>query len=169
MSSYIVNIALKLIDKYKTRDPFELINALGIELMFDGNFSKLKGFYTVMNRQSYIVINSNLTEEKTKIVAAHELGHHILHKRFASGRVMQEFELYDMTARPEYEANCFAAELLISDSEITELINSGYDMEQIASILKTDINVVGIKLGNLNSSGKKYNIGIPPKGNFLSK
>lgn len=167
MNLYIVKTASKLIDTYKTRDPFELIKALGIELMFDGNFSKLKGFYTVMNRQAYIVINSNLPEEEIKIVAAHELGHHMLHKRFATGKVIQEFELYDMTARPEYEANCFAAEILVSDQEITELINNGYSMEQIACILKTDINIVGIKLGNLNGSEKKYNIGIPPKGDFL--
>lgn len=169
MSSYIIKTVSELIYKYKTRDPFELIKALGIELMFDGNFSKLKGFYTVMNRQAYIVINANLPEEKRKIVAAHELGHHMLHKRFATGKVMQEFELYDMTARPEYEANCFAAELLVPDEEIIELINSDYDMEQIASILKTDINIIGIKLGNLNDSGKNYNIGILPKGNFLGK
>ena len=169
MSSYIVNTALKLINKYKTRNPFELIKELNIELMFDGTFSKLKGFYTVMNRQPYIVINSNLSEEKIKIVAAHELGHHMLHKRLASGSVIHEFELYDMTARPEYEANSFAAELLISDNEITEHINMGYDMEQIASMLNTDINLVGIKLGNLNAAGNEYNIGILPKGDFLGR
>ena len=167
MSQYILNSANKLINKYKTRDPFSLIKSLGIELMFDASFSKLKGFYTLMNRQAYIVINSNLTEEKMRIVAAHELGHHILHRNFAKKNILQEFELYDMTATTEYEANCFAAELLICDEEIIGHINSGYDMNQIAALLNTDINLVGIKLGNLNSSGKKYNIGINPKGDFL--
>ena len=45
----------------------------------------------------------------------------------------------------------------------------GYDMEQIASMLNTDINLVGIKLGNLNAAGNEYNIGILPKGDFLGR
>ena len=169
MSIYVINKAQKLIRKFKTRDPFELIKDLGIELMFDDSFSKLKGFYTIMNRQPYIVINSNLSDYKMRIVAAHELGHHALHRKTASKKIMQEFELYDMTVRTEYEANCFAAELLISDEDIVELIEQGYDMEQISSILGTDINLVGIKLGNLNAGENKYNIGITPDGNFLKK
>ena len=167
MSLYIINTARKLTDKFKTRDPYQIIKELGIELMFDNSFSKLKGFYTVMNRQAYIVINSNMTEEKMRIVAAHELGHHILHKKTASQKIMQEFELYDMKVRSEFEANCFAAELLIGDDEVVELIQSGYDMEQIASLLSVDVNLIGIKLGNLNSKGNKYNIGIFPRGDFL--
>jgi len=35
----------------------------------------------------------------------------------------QEIELFDMTLPTEYEANLFAAELLIDDSQLLELLN----------------------------------------------
>ncbi len=167
MSKYIIKRANELIKKQGTRDPIKIIHNLGIELMYDSSFKKLKGFYTIMNRQPYIVMNANLDENKTKIVAAHELGHHILHKKMATKKILQEFKLYDMNIRSEYEANCFAAELLISDDEILDLIKKQYDMQQIAALLCTDINMVGIKLGNMNTCGKQYNIGVLPKGDFL--
>ena len=50
--------------------------------------------------------------------------------------------LYDMTARPEYEANMFAADLLISDDEILELVNIyNYDVNQTANALDTDSKI----------------------------
>lgn len=169
MGAVSIEAARRLVRRFKTRNPFEIAEALNIEVMFDNSFSRLKGFYTIMNRQPYIVINGRLSEEKLRIVAAHELGHDRLHKHLARQGAMREFELYDMTARPEYEANSFAAELLIPDEEIKELISAGYDMEQISVMLSTDINLVGIKLGNMNSRGENYRIGIPPRGDFLGK
>lgn len=75
--------------------------------------------------------------------------------------------LYDMKTRPEYEANTFAAEILLEDSDIHELISYGYDMQQIAAELKTDINLVGIKISNMDIRGANYRIPITPRGDFL--
>jgi len=99
-----------------------------------------------MNRQPYIVINDNLPYEVQLIVAAHELGHDRLHRAFAKDYALQEFVLYDMKSRPEYEANVFAAELLIDTDEVLKLAREGFDQEQIAGQLKTDINLIGIKM-----------------------
>ena len=167
MKTDISSVIKNLASKFKTKDPFELIDALNIELMYDSSFSKLKGFYCIMNRQPYIVINQNLSREKKRIVAAHELGHDRLHRHLAKMGIMQEFELYDMTARPEFEANAFAAELLIEDSQINELIELGYDMEQISRCLSTDINLVGLKIGIMNTKGFNLRVSIEPKSNFL--
>ena len=77
--------------------------------------------------------------------------------------------LYDMTSRPEYEANMVAADILLDDDEVHELACDGYDMDQIARELYTDINLVGIKIGNMNYRGYNFNLGIRPRGDFLGR
>ena len=88
-----------------------------------------------------------------KIVCAHELGHDQLHREFAKNEPIQEFMLYDMSSRREYEANIFAAELLLDDDEILDLIEKGYDSLQIAKATETDINLVALKVDSLIRKG----------------
>mgnify|MGYP002626930734 CR=1 FL=1 len=102
-----------------------------------------------------------------KIVCAHELGHDTLHQTFARSKALQEFMIYDMTSRPEYEANIFAAELLLDDEELFELFKEGHDAQQLASILNTDINLVALKIASLNYRGYNLRNSVEPRSNFL--
>jgi Zn-dependent peptidase ImmA (M78 family) len=63
---------------------------------------------------------------------------------------LQEFMLYDMKSRPEYEANLFASEILLPDDAIFSYAHEGYDIEQIARILYTDINLIALKMASMN-------------------
>ena len=65
----------------------------------------------------YVMISSFLSEEEKMIVAAHELGHIILHRSQLKMAPMQDDTLYNMTDNTEYQANLFAADLLIEDEE----------------------------------------------------
>ena len=102
-----------------------------------------------------------------QIVCAHELGHDALHRQFAKDGGLREFMLYDMKSRPEYEANMYAADLLLDDEEVMELAKDGYDMQQVAGILNTDINLIGLKMASMNYRGFDLRIGIEPKSDFL--
>lgn len=164
---YICDKAHRLIKNSQTRDPFTIAEDSGIMLIFDSNLDKMKGMYTVIKRNRIIIINNNMSENMQRIVCAHELGHDALHREWAKQGVLKEFMLYDMRTRPEYEANAFAAEILIDDTEVEELISYGYDMQQIAMELNTDINLVGIKLSNMNWKGADYKVPIAPQGDFL--
>lgn len=67
---------------------------------------------------------------------------------------LMEFMLYDMRSRPEYEANIVADEILLPDDDVLELIyDYGYDVEQIACQLKSDINLVNMKTEILRYKG----------------
>lgn len=147
---YIVNKGTKLVEKYGTRDPFKIAKELGIKVMFVDNFDKLKGVYRVIKRNRWIFINSNLSEWMQKVVCAHELGHDQLHREFAKGDGLLEFVIYDMNNRPEYEANVFAAQILLPEDEILEHIYNGYDSQQIACMMHSDINLVALKASTLN-------------------
>jgi transposase len=99
LGKYILNVVENLIKKYKTRDPFELIERLGINLRYNYDLITLKGYYYLMNRERYIVINGNLSVEEKILVAAHELGHDRLHQHLAKVSSMKDFLLYDIPSK----------------------------------------------------------------------
>ena len=164
-TNYIYNNVQSRVRKSKTRNPFVI--AEDIMLLFDANLKNLKGMYTIIKRNRIIIINDNMPEQMQNIVCAHELGHDALHRSFAKNGALQEFMLYDMKSRPEYEANMYAADLLLDDDEVMELAKEGYDMQQVASILNTDINLVGLKMASMNYRGYDLRIGIEPRSDFL--
>ena len=73
--------------------------------------------------------------------------------------------MFGTDGKQEYEANLFAAELLISDSDILEL--SDCSTAEIARNLNTDENLICIKLSSMNKRG--YNFGeFNYRSDFLS-
>ena len=150
-------IGCKLVKRYDTRNPFEIADQLGIEVMLCENFGSLKGMYRVIKRNRFIFLNKDLDESMMRIVCAHELGHDQLHRQMAKNHPIQEFMLYDMKSRPEYEANIVAAEILLDHDEVLEYIYGyGYTAEQIARAMGTDINLVALKVAHLSTLG--YNL-----------
>ena len=163
---YIQTIAHELIAKFDTRDPFELCKAIGVEVFY-ADLGNLKGMYKYLKKNRFAVINENLDIYTRTLVCAHELGHDILHQDLAKKICLQEFILYDMRSRPEYEANLFASEILLPDEKIFTLAREGYDVEQIAKELCTDVNLVAIKVASMNTRGYRFNTIDSPKCNFL--
>lgn len=89
-----------------------------------------------------------------RMVCAHELGHDQLHRELAKGSALQEFLLYDMATRPEYEANVVAAEILLdTDTLLSYIYQYGYTAEQTAKAMHTDRNLVALKIARLAASG----------------
>lgn len=145
-------IGLHLVNRFGTRDPFAIAKGLGIRLYWE-DFKDLKGMYRVIKRNRCIFINQNLSPTLAKIVCAHELGHDQLHRAAASDG-FQEFMLYDMNSRREYEANMVAAAILLPTDEVLSYIYEfRYDAEQIARAMRSDINLVALKVADLRDSG----------------
>ena len=163
---YIQNVANKLIKKFDTRDPFQLCQAIGVEVFY-ADLGSLKGMYKHLKKNRFAVINENLDPFTKTLVCAHELGHDILHQNLARKVCLQEFILYDMKSRPEYEANLFASEILLPDDIILNLARDGYDIEQISKELCTDINLIALKVSSMNTRGYRFNNTIDAKCNFL--
>ncbi|MDD5923760.1 MAG: ImmA/IrrE family metallo-endopeptidase [Clostridia bacterium] len=158
MGAYSLSkIGSDLVKRCGTRDPFSIAQELGIEVLFCSGFGSLKGMYRVIKRNRFIFINEDLSEQMQRIVCAHEIGHDQLHRNLAKGNALQEFMLYDMATKPEYEANIIAAEILLDTDEVLEYIYQyGYTSEQIARAMHTDINLVALKIAHLAETG--YNL-----------
>ena len=109
-AKHLSKVGSDLVRRCGTRDPFRIAQELGIEVLFCDDFGPLKGMYRVIKRNRFIFINKDLSSRMQRIVCAHELGHDQLHRHLAKGNTLQEFMLYDMATKPEYEANIVAAE-----------------------------------------------------------
>jgi len=168
-SEYIQEEARRLVRRHGTRDPFVIAKELGIHVIFDYDFKALKGMYKVIQRSRFIFINGNMNSRDKKTVCAHELGHDRFHQHFAKSGVLQEFMLYDMRTRPEYEANIFASELLIDDNEILALVKEEPDICYIARELGEDINLVLIKIDELRKRGYDLRVPYRPQSDFLGR
>ena len=124
MNSDIIKRARQLVRYSETSDPFRIARDIGIEVHYE-NLGKQKGMYAFIKRNRFIVINNQLDERTQRIVCAHELGHDQFHRELAKNKWLQEFMIYNMGQRTEYEANVFASEVLLPDDELLELTDEG--------------------------------------------
>lgn len=69
----------------------------------------------------------------------------------------------------EYEANAFAAHLRIDNDTLFDLLRQGYDVVQISSIMETNINLMLIKLNELNRMGYRLDLPYIPRSDFLKQ
>lgn len=144
----------KLVKRFHTRNPFEIADALGIHVLFCDGFGPLKGMYRVIKRNRFIFINQDLREPTQLLVCAHEIGHDQLHRKLGTANGLREFSFYDMMARPEFEANIVAADILLDSDEVLDYIyNFGYTVGEIASAMYTKLDLVALKIASLNHKG----------------
>ena len=74
---------------------------------------------------------------------------------------------YDITNQRELEANQFAANLLIDEEELLELLREGNDVVRIASMLNVNVNMLMVKFLTMNKSGYEFNVPFVPKAAFM--
>ena len=153
-SEYIIRQAGRAVKKAGSRDPRRIAEARGLLIRYVP-FKKQKGVYTVIERSRYIFIKEDLSPVMEAIVILHETGHDMLHRHEAA--VFQEFSLFDPAgSRMEYEANLFAAQIMLPDDEILAYIYRGYDAAQIAACMQSDINLVALKVSELAARGYDF-------------
>lgn len=157
-TSEIIKKANKIVELCGTRDPHRIADDLGVEVLYYP-FNRQRGAYKVIMRNRFMFIKDNLNPLMEKIVLLHELGHDALHRNEATQiGGFKEFNIFDMRDnRMEYEANVFASQIALADDDFVELAERGYDTQQIARALNSDINLVAIKGDLLRSQGYIFN------------
>lgn len=138
--------------------------------MFRDDFARQKGAFVVIGNNGFIFINANMSEYMQRLVCAHELGHALLHRKLGTtpGGVM-EFEIFDIKNTTEYEANVFAANLLIDEEEMLEMLREGYDIVQVARSMNLNVNILMVKMTEMNKQGYSFNIPHIPNRKFLGR
>jgi len=117
----------KLVEKYKTNNPFDIAKGENI-IIFKEPLGSINGYYNKFVRQKMIHVNEDLTYSKQLFTCGHELGHAIFHPN-ANTPFLINNTFYSVD-KLERQANYFAARLLIPGDIF--LIYEGYTLDQIA-------------------------------------
>lgn len=131
----------QLISKYKTNNPQEIAQELGIIILFEP-LGEINGYYNTAFRQKLIHININLPKYKQQFTIAHELGHALLHPK-ANTPFLREKTLFSIN-KLEIEANKFAVDLLITDEAIAEVKH--LTLDQMANYFGINKNLIKLRL-----------------------
>jgi Zn-dependent peptidase ImmA (M78 family) len=172
-ADHIHSEAARILKKYKTRDPYELLDAIGAVTRFSSAFPRdgLKGYCTILNRCSYAVINGNLDEADLRVAAGHEAAHLVLHRRqiLASPvKAMRDFDLYDSSGRAEREANSFLADFLVPDEDALDAVGAAEDYFAAARGLSVPPPLLAFKLYSMMRRGYQMGAAIDLDSKFLA-
>lgn len=161
----------KIKKRYDETDPVRLCHAMKINLLYQpmGTFPKAcKGFFLKQSRKKAITINSDLGEELQRIILMHEIAHAVLHANVPGVKGFHDFHFFDQTNIYEYQANIFAADYLMADELVLEILNDDISFFGAASILCVPAELLDFKFRVLKRKG--YKVIDPPlnaKSDFL--
>ena len=168
---YIIAKAECLVRRHHTRDPFVICERLRIRVRRKPLCRQLKAFFFYQSRMKTIVLNTETDEALHPVLCAHELGHAVLHNQILIDmRCIPEQNLFCDTDRAEAEANLFAAELLVADGDLLELLNDlGLTLYEAAGRLCQPAELLDFKLRLLQHKG--YNLQAPflAQADFLKR
>ena len=156
--------------KYQETNPFRLCEAMGIKLIFmpmGNDPDAVKGFFLECKRIRTITINSDLPLVIQKIIVAHEICHAIYH-RYTGIHAFHEIAMFDYTSAMEKEANLFAAEYLLDDQEVFDVLNRDTTFFSAAAALYVPAELLDFKFRLMKWKG--YKLIEPPisaRSNFL--
>ena len=143
--------------KYDETDPFRLCKAMGIKLLFESLGTApdaVKGFFLVCKRIRTITINSDLPVPVQRIVASHEIGHAVLHRN-RGVHAFHEVSMFDVSSTLEQEASIFAAEYLLDDKDVLEMLNTDNTFFTAASRLLVPSELLDFKFRVMKWKGYK--------------
>lgn len=148
----------KIENRFHETDPFKLCDFLGILVLrhpLGTGENAIKGFFLEINRIKTITINSDLPAAVQRIIAAHELGHALLHRK--SGiQAFHDIGLFDESSMFEKDANLFAAEYLLKDEDVLKMLNTDCTFFSAAAALYVPMELLDFKFRILKWKGYKF-------------
>ncbi len=166
----IALLAKKIKTENGTADPAEICRNLGYHLLsqsLGSHETAIKGFVITVGGEMAITVNCDLPENIQKIIIAHELFH--AHEHCGMSLCgYSERALFDELSDMEKEANLFAAELLLEDEEVLEVLRESDNFFTAAATLYVPPELLEYKLRLMRSKGYKIEEApVVPHNNFL--
>ena len=167
----IIDEVRTLIERYGEHDPLDLAEAMDIlvscEPMGFGD-KCCKGFYVAYYGIRHITVNSDMPDVLQQVILAHELGHAVLHRHAGDPRFV-DIGFFDSVDPKEYEANLFAAELLLDDNEVLDTLRETNNFFQTASVLNVPSELLDFKFKLMQHKGFSFNSPVAASGDFLRR
>lgn len=153
----ICNCVYSLKKRFKNEDAISIAESLGIIVKFDSlgtSPGSLKGYFIEYRKIPVITINGDLPDILQRIIAAHELCHALNHRN-CELLPFHDISLFDETSILEKEANMFAAEFLLDDEEVIDVLNQDYTFFSAAAILGVPPELLDFKFRLMKWKGYK--------------
>ena len=167
MSEKYLEDALNLIEEHGTNDPYEILENLGVVVIPINIGAAFLGMFRILDGVSYVIYNTRVDEIVIKEVLAHELGHFLYHKEYASEAELADFGLTQESSIIEAQANTFAAHLLIDEDELLNTLEEGMSYMELAQRLMIDENLLLYKLKSMKKRGLKINLSEVARSEFF--
>lgn len=170
---YVLREAERIRNKYGENEPYKLAEAMKVIVRYEpmGSFEGCcKGFFVSLCRVKHITVNSDLPTELQRVILMHELAHAVLHCKNGAPAAFHDFAVFDSASVKEYEANVFAADYLMKDEAVLELLNDDISFFGAASRLGVPPELLDFKFRLMKRQG--YEMIEPPlmaKGDFLKR
>ncbi len=134
---YVHKRVNEVINMLATKDPFVIAKHfnIGIEI----KEMSLRGYYMRIGTLKWVFLSKALDYKSQKIVLAHEVGHALLHDSSGTLFFLNCGDLF-MQGCIEYEANLFAAELLLDHTKLKKDI-SQLSSKELNLIFDANINI----------------------------
>ncbi|EPA8120584.1 ImmA/IrrE family metallo-endopeptidase [Enterococcus faecium] len=107
----VINLVENLKRKYQSANPFYICEKIDIQIEYVPFIDDPKGQFQEILGRAVILLNDELKDSEERFyICAHELGHAIFHRGLSSYYVSTRTS----RSKSESEANCFAANLIVS-------------------------------------------------------
>lgn len=133
--------------KSRPTDVFNLSNMLGAKVKF-ANITE-QGILHFIDDVPTMFVKHNETNVKQRFTIAHQLGHILLHSNDNNANIYFKDLSYSVDNKMEQEANRFAANILIPESELINLIRLDYTKEKIANYFDVSIDVLNWQISDV--------------------
>jgi len=130
-------------------DPKKIVERLGgkIEIQSDLH-GKESGTLVVSGNQDFVIYLAPFTSQMhDKFTIAHELGHYILHSNFGDKKIVVNRS--SASGRLEWEANWFAAALLMPKKQFLEDCKAGMSEIELADKYRVSLQAIQVRRKSL--------------------
>lgn len=158
MDAYIRETAREIRERFPSASVEEIAEELGIlvgEARLGQGEGANKGFALMAHGIRHITVNEDLSGEMKQVILAHELGHVLLHMREGSEAVFRDEALFSLRLQgAEYEANLFAAELLLRKEDLLEALEEASSLRELSQLLRLPEELILLKLQGMEKRGE---------------
>lgn len=125
-----------------------IANQLGYTVISTNFENDISGMVVNSKSERAIYINNNDTPERQRFTIAHEIGHILLH-HVEQNEYFVDYRNKEIYDTKEFEADNFAANLLMPREKSIEIWQRTYDVDDFAKTMKVSRAAASIRLMNL--------------------
>lgn len=133
----------------KNVDVVHVANLLGYSVFQADLGASIAGMVEKNAQEAKIYINKNELPERQRFTIAHEIGHILLHHKGGQDIEFTDYRNNDRYDQKEFEADNFAAALLMPRDRSLEVWNNTQDVDNFARFMKVSRKAAAIRLINL--------------------